>query len=218
LYYYKDPNSRRNQIIIEEGMAVRQRQELFYLPDLSELEVQMALNESVVNRVSAGLKTKIRFEALPDLELDGEVVTVGQFPAQPGRDGEDVRYFLGRVKILNSVTGLTPGMSTRIDISLTRRNNVLAVPLEAIRSARGQKVCYVAHDESLEQRPVELGQETMALVEIRTGLAEGELVVLDPPAAGTNVDNFRQTADNVSGKPAESHSIAFWRSSQSSSK
>ena len=81
LYYYKDPNSRRSQTVIEEGMAVRQRQELFYLPDLSEMEVQMALNESVVNRVSVGMKTKVRFEALPDLELDGEVVTVGQFPA-----------------------------------------------------------------------------------------------------------------------------------------
>jgi HlyD family secretion protein len=213
LYYYKDPNSRRNQLVIEEGMAVRQRQELFYLPDLAELEVQMALNESVVNRVSAGLKTKIRFEALPDLELDGEVVTVGQFPAAPGRDGEDIRYFLGRVKLLKSVTGLTPGMSTRIDISLARRNNVLAIPLEAIRSARGQKVCYVAQGESLEERPVELGQETTALVEIKTGLAEGELVLLDPPAAGTNVDNFRQAADNDSGKPADSRFIAFSRRS-----
>ena len=70
----RTPTARRSQTVIEEGMAVRQRQELFYLPDLSELEVQMALNESVVNRVSAGMKAKVRFEALPDLELDGEVV------------------------------------------------------------------------------------------------------------------------------------------------
>src|SRR5262249_41027018 len=161
-------------------------------------------------------KAKIRLEALPDLELDGEVVTVGQFPAAPGRDGEDIRYFLGRVKILKPVPGLTPGMSTRIDISLTRRDNVLAVPLEAIRSAKGHKVCYVAHEESLEERPVELGQETTALVEIKTGLAEGELVVLNPPASGTNVDYFRQAADNDSGKPAESRTIAFSRRSKAS--
>ena len=60
LYYFKDPNSRRNQVVIEEGMSVRQRQELFFLPDLSEMEVQMALNESVVNRVTIGMKTKVR--------------------------------------------------------------------------------------------------------------------------------------------------------------
>ena len=140
LYYYKDPNSRgRNQVVIEEGMSVRQRQELFYLPDLSEMEVQFALNESVVNRVTTGMRVKVRLEALPDLELDGEVLTVGQFPASPGRDGEDFRNFMGRIKLDKSVSGLTPGMSTRIDIRLPRRNNVLAIPLEAIKSAKARR-------------------------------------------------------------------------------
>ena len=110
-------------------------------PTFAELEVQMAtLNESVVNRVQRWyVALEPRFEALPDLELDGEVLTVGQFPAAPGRDGEDIRYFLGRVKIVKIAPGLTPGMSTRIDINLPRRDNVIAVPLESIRSAKGHK-------------------------------------------------------------------------------
>ena len=170
MFYYTDPRSRgRNQVVIEEGMSVRQRQELFYLPDLTELEVQMALNESVVNRVSIGMKTKIRFEALPELELDGEVVSISQFPAAPGRDGEDYRYFLSRVKLDKTAPGLTPGMTTRVDISLSGRRNVLAVPLEAIRSVAGKKICYVVHEDSLERRPVELGQDTTSLVEIKSG-------------------------------------------------
>ncbi len=181
LYYFKDPNSRRNQVVIEEGMSVRQRQELFFLPDLSEMEVQMALNESVVNRVRTGMKTKVRFEAIPELELDGEVVAISQFPASPGRDGEDFRYFLSRVKLDKSVPGLTPGMTTRIDISLSGRRNVVAVPLEAIRSYHGKKFCFVAHEDSLERRPVDLGTDTTNLVEITKGLREGELVVLDLP-------------------------------------
>jgi multidrug efflux pump subunit AcrA (membrane-fusion protein) len=154
------------------------------------------------------MKTKLRFEALPDLELDGEVITVGQFPAAPGRDGEDIRYFLGRVKILKSVAGLTPGMSTRIDINLARRDNVLAVPLEAIRSASGHKVCYVAHEENLERRPVELGQETTAMVEITGGLTEGELVVLDPPSAGTDPDFYRYSTESQTEQPPASQTIA----------
>ena len=88
---------------------MRQRQELFYLPDLTELEVQMALNESVVNRVRLGMKTKIRFEALPEVELDGEVVSISQFPAAPGRDGEDFRYFISRVKIHKMLQASHPG-------------------------------------------------------------------------------------------------------------
>jgi HlyD family secretion protein len=212
LFYYKDPNSRgRNQTVIEEGMSVRQRQELFYLPDLSELEVQMALNESVVNRVSIGMKTKIRFEALPDVELDGEVVSISQFPAAPGRDGEDFRYFLSRVKIGKTAPGLTPGMTTRVDIALSGRRNVLAVPLEAIRSVSGKKICYVVHEDSLEQRPVELGQDTTCLVEVKSGLTAGELVVLNPPSADSNVESFSKSADEIKERTAGPDTVASSR-------
>jgi HlyD family secretion protein len=212
LYYYKNPNSRgRNQVVIEEGMSVRQRQELFYLPDLSEVEVQMALNESVVNRVRIGMKTKIRFEALPDLELDGEVVTISQFPAAPGRDGEDFRYFLSRVKIDKSDPGLTPGMSTRIDVLLSGRRNVVAVPLQAIQSVGGKKFCYVVHEEGLERRLVELGQDTTALVEIKAGVKEGELVVLNPPSANSNVESFWKSADQTKERAAKPDTVTSTR-------
>ena len=84
LYYYKDPNPRsRNPAVIEEGMSVRQRQELFYLPDLSELEVQMALNESVVNRVQPGMRAKVRFEALPDSSSTARSWRSVNFPPAP---------------------------------------------------------------------------------------------------------------------------------------
>ena len=99
-------------------------------------------------------------------------------------------------------------MSTRIDINLSRRDNVLAVPLESIRSAKGHKVCYVAHEESLEERPVELGQETTAMVEITAGLAEGELVILDPPSPDSNVDSFRHLTENDRDTPADSQFVA----------
>jgi len=209
LYYYKDPNSRgRNQTVIEEGMSVRQRQELFFLPDLSEMEVQMALNESVVNRVTTGMRTKVRFEAIPDLELEGEIVAISQFPVSPGRDGEDFRNFMSRVKLDKTVPGLTPGMSTRIDISLSGRRNVLAIPLEAIRSVAGKKICYVAHEDSLERRPVELGQDTTTLVEITGGLQEGEVVVLNPPPPSENVESFWNSAEEDKERKARPDTVA----------
>ena len=160
-------------MLIEEGMEVHQRQTLFYLPDLSEMEVQMVLNESVVNRVRAGMRTKVRFEALPDLELDGEVTSVNQFPVAQGRRGEDVRSFMGLVKLDKTAPGLTPGMTTRIDILLRGRRNVLAIPLESIKSFKSEKVCYVAREESLERRPVELGQETTRLGRNHRGPSRG---------------------------------------------
>ena len=193
----KTPIARsRNQAVIEEGMSVRQRQELFYLPDLSELEVQMALNESVVNRVQPGnADQSADSKRCPDLELDGEVVSIGQFPASPGRDGEDFRYFLSRVKIDRDRAGPHARHDRREStFSWPRRRNVLAVPLEAIRSVKGKKICYVVTDERLERRPVELGLDTTALIEITDGVQEGELVVLNPPPESSNLDSFKNSS------------------------
>jgi HlyD family secretion protein len=185
LYYYKDSNPRgnnRSPTLIEEGMSVRQRQPLFYLPDLAEMEVQVAINESIVDRIKPGLRARVRFEAFPDLAIDGNVVSIAQVPAGLGRDGEDFRYFISIVKLDSVAPGLRPGMSTRVDIALPPRENVLAIPHQAVKLDSGRKVCFVAQDESLDRREVRIGQETTDMVEVLGGLEEGDLVALDPPA------------------------------------
>jgi HlyD family secretion protein len=209
LYYYKDPNPRsRNPTVIEEGMAVRQRQALFYLPDLNEMEVQVALNESVVNRVKPGLRAKVRFEALPDVELEGELVNVGQMPAGQAADGEDIRYFISLVKLDRSVPGLTPGMTTRVDIALPGCDHVLAVPHEAIKTVNGKKICFVAHDETLQKRQIEIGQETASLVEVTGGLEEGEMVVLNPPFNAVHGETSPDFDDIETDPPADTANVA----------
>jgi multidrug efflux pump subunit AcrA (membrane-fusion protein) len=189
LYYAT--GSQRNTVI-EEGMSVYQRQELFYLPDLSEMEAQVALNESVVDRVRVGLRATVEFEAVPALVLEGKVRSISQIPTEPqvprqagggggGRGGTDIRYFMAIVKLDSVTPELKPGMTTRVDIALRRRHDVLTIPTEALKSERGKKICFVVHDETLERREVRVGEETTDLVEVQAGLEEGELVVLDPP-------------------------------------
>ncbi len=65
VYYFVNPNQRQNSQDgqIEEGMAVRQEQKMFFLPDLTDMEVQVILNESVVNRVSKGLRAQVDVRA-----------------------------------------------------------------------------------------------------------------------------------------------------------
>ena len=184
---------------VEEGMEVRERQTLFYLPDLSEMEVQVALNESVVDRVSPGQHVTATFEALPKLALTGRVVSVGQIPifqmaggggggGQPMDTG--VRFFVCIVKLDSVTDQLKPGMSTMVDFMLSRRDNVLAIPHQAVRSDRGKKVCYVAHDENLERRVVKIGQDTAEMVEVLDGLREGEMVALNPPGTPEQVEQL----------------------------
>ena len=214
LYYIKSTGQRRQTSLIAEGMPVRQRQELFYLPDMSEMEVQVVLNESIVDRVRPGLRAAVRFEALPKLVMEGRVVSVGQIPIRQrvesdNQRGEetDVRFFVSIVKLDGVSPELRPGMSTQVDIALSGRDNVLAIPHQAVRSDRGKKVCYVAHDESLELRELRIGQETTDLVEVLNGLQEGELVALNPPQPLTHVEPLFNFDQIDAAPPPESDTV-----------
>jgi HlyD family secretion protein len=202
LFYVKGSGGGgRTPQVIEEGLAVRQSQQLFYLPDLSELEVEVALNESVVDRVVIGLHATVRFEALPKIVLEGKLATIGQIPFGQSRNGEDIRYFVARVKLDHSAAGLRPGMTTRVDIALAPRRDVLTVPHEAVRIDGERKVCFVAHDEQLECRDVQVGEDTIDLIEVTEGLKEGELVALNPP---TSLGHMRPLLRIFDSAPAPS--------------
>ncbi len=68
LIYANDPN--RN-FFIEPGIAVRQNQTLFYLPDLAKMEVKTLIHESIVQKVRDGMRTKVRVEGAPQSSARG---------------------------------------------------------------------------------------------------------------------------------------------------
>jgi HlyD family secretion protein len=187
VYYYVDSNPRfgSENTQIEEGMSVRQEQKLFYLPDLTDMEVLVVLNESVVDRVSPGLRASVEFEAVHQLRLGGHVVSIGQIPNQLNPRGEDIRYFFGTVKLDRSGQGLKPGMTAVVTFIMPGREDVLAVPYEAVVSEQGKDACLVAVGDHLERREVKVGKATPDLIEITQGLTEGDLIVLDPPGRAT---------------------------------
>ncbi len=186
-------NDARRQIVIEEGMPVRQRQPLFYLPDLNDMEVVAQLHESIVNDVRAGMTAKVEVESHPDREMDGRVKVVSQLPTLDWRS--EVRYYDAIVKLEKSPEGLRPGMSAQIEFEMPRRQNVLAVPTEAVTSADGHDVCFVVHEGGLERRDVKLGQVTREMTEVTQGLREGEQVVLNPVVEETDLTDATAPAD-----------------------
>ncbi|WP_165071089.1 efflux RND transporter periplasmic adaptor subunit [Paludisphaera rhizosphaerae] len=171
----------RRGIVIEPGMSVHQKQDLFYLPDLSQMEVVAMLHESVVDRVKRGMRARIAFEGAPDVSVTGRVTSVSPLPVFDDRS--DVRYFESIVR-LDQGAGreLMPGMTARVDLTMPPKSNVLAVPVEAVATEQDGDYCYVVRGDggSLEKRRVAVGQATLDLLEVSQGLEEGEQVVLNP--------------------------------------
>ena len=104
-----------------------------------------------------------------------------------------MRYFDGKVKLDSPPKGILPGMTANVEISLSRREHVLAVPIEAVTEEDGREVCYVAHEDGLERREVKLGESTQSYLEISEGLHEGEQVVLKPVLSEVTQDTYNDT-------------------------
>jgi HlyD family secretion protein len=176
--YVIHANDTRRQIFIEEGMPVRQNQKLFYLPDLRDMEVVALLNESIVDQVRAGMRAHVQVEGLPNQFMNGRITKVAQLAVPDWRS--DVRYFEGIVKLDSPLPGLKPGMTAQVEVEMPERDNVLAVPSEAVTIDDGEDVCFVVRGEDVERRQVKIGHVTEALAEVTHGLKEGEQVVLNP--------------------------------------
>jgi HlyD family secretion protein len=217
--YYK--NERDQAPLIEEGATVRQMQNLFYLPDLGDMEVFAPINQLVVDRVREGMPARVQIEALPDRLLEGHVIWVSPVPVMNWAVSSDVQSYLGRVKLDSLPNGLRPGMTAQVEIVTANHPDALVVPPAAIAYEGGREVCYVAVQEGVERREVTLGSSTPRMVEVTEGLAEGEEVVLDPvrnnlaaialpeapaePAAGAEVPTAPPAAedDEPSASPSD---------------
>ncbi len=172
-------NNSDRQIFIEEGMVVRQHQTLFYLPDLDDMEVVASLHESIVDRVRPEMRAHVQIEALKNRVVEGHVTSIAPIALLNWRS--DVRNFEGIIKLSNPPRGLRPGMTASVEISMPRRENVLAVPTEAVANDDGHDFCFVVSEDGLERREITLGETTQDMAEVTSGLKEGEQVVLNPP-------------------------------------
>jgi HlyD family secretion protein len=161
---------------IEPGIPVRQRQQLFYLPDLNDMEVVAMLHESILRQINPGMRATVQVEGMTDRRIEGHVVSIAPMATLNVRS--DVRYFEGIVKLENVPGGLRPGMSAEVTIAMPRIENALTVPSEAVRVENGHDFCIVVNEDRLERRDVKLGQVTHEMSEVTEGLHEGDQVVL----------------------------------------
>lgn len=178
LIYVKDDAD----TLIEPGARVRQDQDLFYLPDLSRMEVKTKLHETVLNRVQVGQRALVRVESMPNALLEGEVVAIAPLPEAPRswRQSDEVKNYLARVQLHVIPEGLMPGMSARVQILTGRTDDTLAIPPQAVSTHDGKAVCYVATPSGVERRMIVTGQSRPEAQEVLTGVTEGETVLLDP--------------------------------------
>lgn len=161
---------------IAEGALVRHDQVLLLMPDLSKMQIKVGIHEALVDRVKIGQSAKV---TLPDYSLEGEVITVANVARPAGWwTGNMVKY--DTVIKLPPTEGLRPGMSAEVEVVLAEHKDVIMVPVSAVVETEKQTLCWVKTGEDIERRVLKLGDSNDVFIVAKSGLAEGDEVVLNP--------------------------------------
>jgi HlyD family secretion protein len=118
---------------------------LLTIADMSEINVEVKVDETEIDKVAVGQKAKIKVDAFGDNELEGEVLqktplAVGKSQTTGGlstninvQEAKEFRVVIRLVNLAPEMQGgLRPGMSATATITTKTENNVIAVPLQAI--------------------------------------------------------------------------------------
>ncbi len=191
---YASGQGRRWSEPIREGAAVRPRQAILSLPNLRRMQVKTSVHESVLDQVRAGLPVTVRVDPFPERLYSGTVKSVAVLPDQDSWLSSDTKVYETVVTIDEDVEQLKPGMTAVVEIHVDRLENVLSVPVQAVVQIGEESWCYVSAGGDVDRRPIELGRSNDKFVEIRSGLEEGDVVVLNPMAI---VDEDRRDESTI---------------------
>lgn len=100
------------------------------ISDLSEIEVEVEVDETDIANVKLQQEAKIEIDAFPDTAYKGKVTEIGNTAQISGyATQEQVTNFMVKVLLVEEVPGIKPGMSASVDITTDRREGVLKAPI-----------------------------------------------------------------------------------------
>ncbi|MDT8377053.1 MAG: efflux RND transporter periplasmic adaptor subunit [Mariprofundaceae bacterium] len=157
---------------VSPGALIQPGQVIVTLDEIDPIKLDFSIPSTMLQGLKPGDRIEARAEAL------GDRVFTGRVTATDSRIDPLTRSMLLRAIIDNPDGELIPGMLMRVTLLANEREAVV-VPEESITQKQERHfITLVTADGKAEIRAVQTGLRRDGLVEIRQGLAAGELVVV----------------------------------------
>src|SRR5690606_28800997 len=134
------------------------------LTSVDPIEVEFALPEQALGRLSPGLSVSVKPAAYPGRSFVGQVSAIDSVVNPATRQVTVV------ARLDNPQGLLKPGMFVNVELVLEVRQHAVVVPETALVAEAGQSVVLVVRDGKAERVPVQLGLRRGGLVEVKEGL------------------------------------------------
>ncbi|PIR66974.1 MAG: hypothetical protein COU51_00985 [Parcubacteria group bacterium CG10_big_fil_rev_8_21_14_0_10_36_14] len=153
---------------------------------------EISLNEIDVTDIKVGQKATLTFDAVEGLSITGEVVDVDSI----GTISQNIVSYAVQIAFDIDDDRIKPGMSVSVSIITNSKQNILTVPLGAVKTQGQTSYVDILKDGEPQKTQVETGISNDTLIEITSGLNEGDMVVTQTistggttPSASSNTGN-----------------------------
>ncbi|RAM49074.1 MAG: efflux RND transporter periplasmic adaptor subunit [Hapalosiphonaceae cyanobacterium JJU2] len=128
--------------------------------------------EKDLSKLRTGQRINLRVASLPEITFSGRISRIGT-----SVEGE-TRVVPVQAQVNNSLHQLKPGMFAQLEVLTNQTSSaVLAIPTSAVVEANAKKFVYLQNGNAFQPTEVTLGQTSGDMVEVKSGLFEGDMIV-----------------------------------------
>ena len=155
----------------EIGQLIPATQPVFWMSCCAPLRISVEVNEEDIVQVKSGQEVLIRADAFPDQVFNSKVQSITP-------KGDPIaRTYRVRVEFVGDVP-LQIGMTAETNIIISKNDNALLVPSTAVSDHK----LWLVKGGKLVQQEVKQGAKGLKSLEILSGVAESDVVVVQPTA------------------------------------
>jgi HlyD family secretion protein len=162
--------------LAEEGEVLVAGRPILRLVDPKRLYVRVTLDEYDTQRIRKGQSALITIDAFPEETVQGKVYRIS--PVVSGGKME-ARTFTVKVSLERNPP-LKVGMSADVEIVVSELRGVLFVPSLAVVEKEARHFALVVEASRVRWRPIQIGESNRDHIQVKSGLAPGTQVVLNP--------------------------------------
>lgn len=154
------------------GQMVAVGTPLMEVHNLAEVNVIIAVGQSELGQIKAGMEAEVSVDAYPGQIFKGQLTSINP-AANP-----QARVFPCKITVPNPDGLLKAGMFANAIIYSGEARSLLCVPEQALTSKQGQFYVFVPEGDVVRLVAVEIGEIFDGRVEIKQGLMEGQAVII----------------------------------------
>jgi len=157
---------------VKVGQNVTPGDTVFRVTDIGELVAYLQIPQTELVKFEAGHAASVAVDSAPNRRFTAVIGRIS--PTIDTRNGT----FRATAFIENVDGELVPGMFARFTIAYETHEDALLIPASALVREDDESAVYVVADGRVERRIVETGIEAANRIEVLTGLAENEQIVV----------------------------------------